>query len=137
MKKSLAFIVSFALLLIVATGFVSFPRVASHQVHAQQYAECISSAAAPACQSAQYGMAAIAASAQTVTVYTAAVTNTAIITVGYDQSIGGSTLLNVTCNTTAQAPYVSARSAGSSFTIKTGSTFSTNPGCVTWRILNQ
>lgn len=123
------------LLAIVGCGGLLY----NHQapvVHAQQYAECISAAAAPACGSAQYGLVAIAASAQTVVVQTAGVTANSVIQVQYDYSLG--TALGVTCNTTGQPMEISARVAGSSFTIKaiTG-TFSTNPGCMSFRIINQ
>lgn len=125
--SALFFLIMFAVVLLIPTR---------HILHAQQYAFCASSATAPACQSASYGAVTIAASAQTVVVNTAAVTASSPINLTYDQSLG--TLLSVTCNTTGQALEISARSPGSSFTVKalTG-TFSANPGCLTFQVLPQ
>jgi len=77
------------------------------------------------------------ASAGTCTINTSAVTASSAIFVQPDSSLG--TLLSVTCNTTADtaltAPRVSARSAGTSFTITLG-TFSTNPLCFNYWVVN-
>lgn len=124
--------------LVVLGGAALLPILHPQLAHAQQYAECISSATSPGCASAAYGIVTIQASAQTVTVNTTAVTATSPILLTYDYSLGASTALNVTCNTTGQPLEVSARTPGASFTIKaqTG-TFSTNPGCMSFHIIPQ
>lgn len=77
------------------------------------------------------------ASAGTCVISTTAVTASSAIFVQPDSSLG--TLLSVTCNTTADtaltAPRVSARSAGTSFTITLG-TFTTNPLCFNYWVVN-
>jgi hypothetical protein len=94
---------------------------------------------AVACSAAPSGSFSCAtnASAGTCVVSTTAVTANSAIFVQPDSSLGS--LLSVTCNTTADtaltAPRVSARSAGSSFTITLG-TFSTNPLCFSYWIAN-
>jgi hypothetical protein len=129
----IAAVTVFALAIVAGIHFAG--NKASSIVHGQQYSRCDSAAASPACQSAYTGNAAIAAAAQTVVVNDTSVTADNPIVVTYDQSLG--TLLAVTCNTTAQQPYISARSPGASFTIKTASTFTTNPGCISWEISPQ
>ena len=129
--------IAFAFVTVVLLGSLSLlPIIHPTVAHAQQYAECISSATSPGCASAAYGIVTIAASAQTVVVNTTAVTATSPIFLTYDYSLG--TALGVTCNTTGQALEVSARTIGSSFTVKslTG-TFSTNPGCLSFYIIPQ
>lgn len=126
-------ILAVAILLAAMIAVVSV--IHAPQAQAQQYATCNSAAAAPACQSTSNGNVSIAAAAQTVVVSTTAVQSNNVIIVSYDQSLG--TDLSVTCNTTAQQPYVSARVPGVSFTIKTASTFTTNPGCVNFHILSS
>lgn len=101
----------------------------------QQYATCAVTGASPLqCASAAEGFVTIAAAAQTVQVFTTAVTPNARILLTYDSSLG--TLLGVTCNTTAQLPTVTAR-ATNNFTIGTAATFTTNPGCITFKIISQ
>ena len=77
------------------------------------------------------------ASTGTCTVNTTAVTANSVIQIQPDSSLG--TALSVTCNTTADssftAPRVSARSAGTSFTIALG-TFATNPECFSYIVIN-
>jgi hypothetical protein len=100
------------------------------QAHAQSFADCIS--ASGSCASAGGGVVTIAAAASTVVVTDSLVTASNPILVGYDSSQG--TALSVTCNTTAQLPYVTTRVVGVSFTIATASTFTTNPGCIAFKI---
>ena len=138
MRKFLA-VAALTSLIFGSLCFFSVPGhgVLSRPVHAQQYAECITTGASPLnCNSSSYGLVTIAASAQTATIQTSAVTANAVIILTYDYSTG--TPLGVTCNTTGQPLEVSARVVGSSFTIKalTG-VFSTNPGCINLRIINQ
>ena len=97
---------------------------------AQSYADCIS--ASGSCASAGGGVVTIAAAASTVVVTDSLVAASNPILVGYDSSQG--TALGVTCNTTAQLPYVTTRVVGVSFTIATASTFTTNPGCIAFKI---
>ena len=86
-------------------------------------------AAAPA------GFVNVAASGTTVVVNTTAVTATSTILVQEDPSL--STALSVTCNATAATapPTISARTAGTSFTITTTAP-TTNPRCFSYAILN-
>ena len=77
------------------------------------------------------------ASAATCVISTTAVTANSVIEIESDSSLGPA--LSVTCNTTADsaltAPRVSARSAGTSFTIALG-TFTTNPECFSYLVIN-
>jgi len=92
-----------------------------------------------ACSAAPAGFFSCATNASTGTcvVSTTAVTANSVIQVQPDSTLG--TALSVTCNTTADsgltAPRVSARSAGTSFTITLG-TFTTNPECFSYIIIN-
>lgn len=92
-----------------------------------------------ACSAAAAGLFSCAtnASAGTCVVSTTAVTASSAIQVQPDSSLG--TALSVTCNTTADsgltAPRVSARSAGTSFTITMG-TFTSNPECFSYLVIN-
>lgn len=123
-------------ILIIALIFGVFHnwRSTPQIVHAQQYAPCATTGASPLqCQSASRGNVTIAAAASSVQVFTTAVAANSSIIVSYDASLG--TLLGVTCNVTAQAPFVSARGTNN-FTISTAATFTTNPGCITFIIEN-
>jgi hypothetical protein len=95
---------------------------------------CNSAADPAVCGSAAAGSVSIAASSSSVVVNTSAVTASSEITVTFDSSLGSK--LGVTCNTAAQQPYVSARTAGISFTISVGNNFSTYPGCLSYSIVN-
>src|SRR5581483_6582482 len=92
-----------------------------------------------ACSAAPAGRFSCATNASTGTcvVSTTAVTANSIIQIQPDSSLG--TALSVTCNTSMDtgltAPRVSARTAGTSFTISLG-TFSTNPECFSYIIVN-
>jgi len=92
-----------------------------------------------ACSAAPAGFFSCATNASTGTcvVSTTAVTANSVIQIQPDSTLG--TALSVTCNTTADsgltAPRVSARSANTSFTITLG-TFSTNPECFSYIIIN-
>lgn len=135
MKK--ATIITLVLAAVAATGLFTVPHV-TQPLQAQQYAECVSKAAAPACQAAQYGIVTIASGgATTVVVNTTAVTANAIILLTQDTSTTEGTNLGVTCNTTNEALWVSARTVGSSFTVTSAASFTTNPGCLMFHIINQ
>jgi hypothetical protein len=81
-------------------------------------------------------MVVVAASAATVVVDTTAVTANSEIFVQEDTTLG--TALSVTCNTSnvTPTPYVSARTAATSFTITVSGSVTTNPLCLTYRIIN-
>jgi len=94
---------------------------------------CSSGASPAVCGSATAGSVAQAAAAGTLAVNTVAVTANSQIFVTEDSSLG--TRLSVTCNTTPAAPKVSARTAGTNFTI-TSTAPTTNPRCMSYRIVN-
>jgi hypothetical protein len=96
-----------------------------------------SSAASPAiCGSSQAGSFAIPAAGTTVTVNTTAVTANSQIFVQQDDSLG--TKLGVTCNTgiLANPPAVTARTAGTSFTVSVTAGLAVNPVCFGYFIVN-
>lgn len=98
-----------------------------------------SSAASPAvCGSAPAGSFVIAAGATSTVVDTTAVTANSQIVVYPDESLG--TKLGVTCNTTPATALattgVTARTAGTSFTITTSGTVATHPACYSYLIVN-
>lgn len=98
------------------------------------FSNCSSSASPAVCGSASAGSVTVAAAATTKVVNTTAVTADSQILLTFDASLG--TKLGVTCNTTFIAPYVSARTAGTSFTITLGSGPVTNPECISYQIIN-
>jgi hypothetical protein len=104
------------------------------QDHYATLTNCSSSASPAACGPASSGSVAVAVSGSSVVVDTTAVTANSIITPTFDSSLGAK--LGVTCNTTAQQPYVTARIAGTSFTISVAGVFSTHPGCFSYEIIN-
>lgn len=95
---------------------------------------CSSSASPAVCSAAPVGSVVIAASATSVVVNTSAVTANSQILITFDSSLG--TKLGVTCNTTYAAPYVTARSAATSFTISVGTAPTTNPACYSFEVIN-
>ncbi len=95
---------------------------------------CTSSASPAVCGSAAAGTVVVAAAATTVVVNTTAVTANSEIFVQYDSSLG--TKLSVTCNTTAEVPAVTARTAATSFTITIPVGPTTNPACYSYSIVN-
>jgi hypothetical protein len=96
--------------------------------------QCFSAASPAVCGSNIDGFVTIAASASTVVVNTTAVTAKSTVSLTFDVTQGAN--LGVTCNTAAQQPYVSARTAGKSFTISVPSAFATNPGCIGFHLKN-
>lgn len=90
------------------------------------------------CAAAPAGSISIAAAATTVTVATTAITANSQIILTRDNSLG--TKLSVTCNTQSSlvlgTPYVSARTAGTSFTITLDVAPTTNPMCISYSIVN-
>ena len=95
---------------------------------------CTSSASPAACGSAAAGSVTIATGSASVVVDTTEVTADSQINLTFDSSLGPR--LNVTCHTTAQQPYVSARTAGKSFTVSVPNYFTRNPGCISFTITN-
>lgn len=95
---------------------------------------CANTAAPAVCGSATSGAVVIAASATTVVVNTNQVTANSQIQVTPDSSLG--TRLSVTCNTTIPVTSVSARTAGTSFTITAASAPTTNPLCLNFTVIN-
>lgn len=119
------------------TGTVTYPLIATttHCAGAGTAANpsVVSCSAAPA----GFFSCATNASTGTCVVDSTAVTANSVIQIQPDSSLGAA--LSVTCNTTADsgltAPRISARSAGTSFTIALG-TFTTNPECFSYLIIN-
>lgn len=119
------------------SGFNSF--FANTLVNGPKYqtATNCSSAAAPAvCGSAAAGRVVIAAAATTVVVNTTAVTASSNIRVQFDESITGLGTCNTAAGSEAATYFVSAKSAGTSFTIKTSAAPVTNPACLNYFMVN-
>lgn len=95
---------------------------------------CSSSAAPAVCGSAAAGSVVIAAGSTSVTVNTTAVTANSQIILQNDDSLG--TKLGVTCNTTINLEWVSARTAATSFVITTAVAPAANPECISYFIVN-
>lgn len=95
---------------------------------------CADSAGAAACGSAAAGSFVIDAATTSTVVSTTAVTANSQILVQYDSSLG--TRLSVTCNTTPALPSVTARTAGTSFTVTVPAGPITNPACYNYTIIN-
>jgi hypothetical protein len=100
---------------------------------------CSSSASPAVCGVAAAGSVAVPTGTNaTLTVNTSAVTANSQILVQSDETLG--TKLSVTCNTTLASvivePVVTARVAGTSFTITISGTTTTNPVCLSYLIVN-
>lgn len=97
---------------------------------------CSSSASPAVCSSAASGSVVVAAAATTVQVNTTAVSANSQIHLTRDDSLGSK--LSVTCNTATVMGEikVSARTAGTSFTITVQTAPATNPGCIGYTIVN-
>jgi len=95
---------------------------------------CTSSASPAVCGDLANGSVAIPAASTTLTVNTSAVTANSQILVVNDDSLG--TKLGVTCNTTINNIWVSARTPGTSFQITVSAAPVTNPECVSFSIQN-
>jgi len=122
---------------VTATGAVSAESVtASGALSSARSLTATNCASAGAiCGSASAGRVTIATSATTVTVTTEAVSANSEIFVQEDQSLD--TALGVTCNMTMGRSYtVTARTAGMSFVITASAAPSTNPACLSYRIVN-
>lgn len=109
----------------------------NHSLTAGSYktsSNCADSAGPAACGDAAAGSFVIDAAATTVVVSTTALTAASEVFVQYDSSLG--TRLSVTCNTTVALPSVTARSAGTSFTVTVPVAPTVNPACYSYRIIN-
>jgi hypothetical protein len=95
---------------------------------------CSSTAAPAVCAAAAGGSVVVAAAATTVVVNTTAVTANSQILLTSDVSLG--TKLGVTCNVAPAQEWVSARTAGTSFTITVAAAPTTNPQCLSYMITN-
>ena len=95
---------------------------------------CADGAGAAACGSAAAGAVVIDAGSTSVVVSTTAVTANSRIVPVFDASLG--TELSVTCNTTFAAPWISAKTASTSFTISVAVAPAVNPGCFTFVIVD-
>lgn len=98
---------------------------------------CANGAAPAVCSAASVGAVAVPTGINpTLTINTTAITSTSRVFLAVDESL---TISGVTCNTTISTlvqPVVTARTAGTSFTIQIGSTLATNPACVSYFIVN-
>lgn len=95
---------------------------------------CSDSAGAAACGSAAAGSVVIDAGSTSVVVSTSAVSANSQIIPVFDSSLG--TRLSVTCNTTIALPAITARTAGTSFTVTVAVAPITNPACFSFFITN-
>lgn len=114
-----------------AQGFV---RGSSYQT----LTNCADSAGAAACGAAAAGAVVIDAAATSVVVSTTAVSANSEIFIQNDSSLG--TRLSVTCNTQSSlvlgTPRVTARTAGTSFTVTIEAGPTTNPLCLNFKLVN-
>lgn len=95
---------------------------------------CADSAGAAACGSASAGSVVVDAGSTTVVVSTTAVTANSQIHVTFDSSLGAR--LGITCNTTAALPFVSARTAATSFTLSVTVAPAADAACYSYSIIN-
>ena len=95
---------------------------------------CHSSASPAICGSAAAGSIVVAVGSGSLMVNTSAVTSNSQILVTFDSSLGSK--LGVACNTTYDAPYVSARKPGANFTISVATHPTSNPACYSYSIIN-
>lgn len=96
---------------------------------------CNSSASPAVCSAASAGSVAMATGGSTLVVNTTAVTVNSQIFVTEDSSLG--TRLGITCNTTTGRVYsINARTAGTSFTIKSSANPAANKACLSYWIIN-
>jgi parallel beta-helix repeat protein len=98
--------------------------------------KCTSSASPAVCGSAPAGLFNVPAGSTSVTVNTTAVTANSVIQLVNDSTLG--TALSVTCNTAllTDPPQVTARTAGTSFTVTLSAAPATNPQCFAFQVTN-
>ncbi len=96
---------------------------------------CNSTASPAVCASAAAGSVAMPSGTDTLVVNTSAITANSQIFITEDSSLGSR--LGITCNTTVSRTYaVSARTSGTSFTIKSSNNPVTNKACLSYMIVN-
>lgn len=120
-----------------STGILTRNIRASGRVQAAIYqtmGNCASSVSPAVCGSSSAGSVVIVVGSSSVVVHTSAVTNNSVIMLTFDSSL--TSKLSVKCNTTAQIPYVTARSTGASFTLSVPTNFGSDPGCFNYQIIN-
>jgi len=98
---------------------------------------CVSSASPAACGYTSAGMVALPAGGNSLTVNTPFITATSRITINEDMTLGSSFSPAITCNTVGGRTYsVTAKTAGTSFTITSSTAPATNPACLVFSIQN-
>jgi hypothetical protein len=95
---------------------------------------CSDGAGAAACSAAPAGSFVVDNGTTSTVVSTTAVTANSQILIQFDAGLG--TKLGVTCNTNATNPYVTARTAGTSFTVQAADPAGTDPACFSYLIIN-
>lgn len=95
---------------------------------------CSDSAGAAACGAAAAGSVVIDAGSTSVVISTTAITANSQVFAQFDSSLG--TRLGVTCNTTSALPFITARTASTSFTVSVAVAPITNPACLSFFIVN-
>lgn len=109
-------------------GIVSFKKASTES-------NCNSTAAPSTCGSASAGSIALPIGISTLVVNTTAVTVNSQILITEDSSLGSR--LGITCNTTTGRVYsVNARTASTSFTVKSSANPATNKACLSYWIIN-
>ena len=100
----------------------------------QTQGNCASVATPAVCTSAATGRVAINTGATTLTVNTTAVASTSEIFLTFDSSLGSA--LGVTCNATYTPGWVTAKSAGTSFSMAISTTPASNYACFSYSVVN-
>jgi hypothetical protein len=95
---------------------------------------CADSAGAAACGAAAAGAFVVDAASTSTVVSTTAVTANSEVFVQFDSGLG--TRLGITCNSTTALPSVTARTAGTSFTVTVPAAPTTNPACYSYFVVN-
>ena len=109
-------------------GIISFKKASTES-------NCSSTTAPSVCGSAPAGSVALPNGISTLVVNTTAVTANSQILITEDSSLGAR--LGITCNTTTGRVYsVNARTAGTSFTVKSSANPVTNKACLGYWIIN-
>jgi hypothetical protein len=123
-----------------AAGFNGTTSTSSGSVSAKTYltaTNCSQNASPAVCASAAAGVVAVPTGTNpTLTINTTAVTANSRIFLQIDES---ATIAATTCNSTLSTlvqPVVTARTAGTSFTIQIGAVIATNPACVSYLVFN-
>jgi hypothetical protein len=120
----------------VGSGFVQLTGTGVSTYKYSTIATCASAASPAVCANATAGFVSISAASTSIVVNTSLVTATSQIFVTQDASASVGTALGVTCYSALNtAPWVSARTAGTSFTI-TATAPSVLPACYSFLVIN-